>query len=88
MCRGVRELAALDGEGARVIKESGAGFVVPAGNSAELADAILRLKVLSPIMRAEMGAFGLKYYEANFERGRLIRKLEETLVRVVYEKND
>ncbi len=81
-------IAALDGEGARVIKESGAGFVVPAGNSAELADAILRLKVLSPIMRAEMGAFGLKYYEANFERGRLIRKLEETLVRVVYEKND
>ena len=68
-------LASLDGEGASVIAEAGAGFACPAGNAAALAAAVLRLKSLSPAERIEMGRRGYEYCLSNFNRERLLCQL-------------
>ncbi|RMH62375.1 MAG: glycosyltransferase WbuB, partial [Zetaproteobacteria bacterium] len=69
-------LAAINGEGARIVSESGCGFSVPAGDSRALADAVRAMLRLSPKQRSEMGERGRKYYEQHFERDMLIERLE------------
>jgi len=69
-------VAALGGEGARVIDESGAGVVVEACDDAGLADAVLRLYHTSPSERAMMGQRGRAYYETHYSREMLIARLE------------
>jgi glycosyltransferase involved in cell wall biosynthesis len=69
-------LAALNGEGARVVHESGCGLACPAGDSEGLARAVLTLRRMSPEERERMGARGRTYFNANFERSRLLDKLE------------
>lgn len=59
-------VAALDGEGARVIKESGAGLYSAAGDAGALVASILRLADLSDAERQKMGKQGRAYYERNF----------------------
>lgn len=68
-------VAALDGEGAAVLRESGAGVVCAAENGAALAEAVLAVHRMSPEERAACGARGRKYYEDNFERGLLLNRL-------------
>jgi len=51
-------VAAMNGEGARVVRDSGAGVAVAAGDAAALAQAIRGLAALSPAERASMGARG------------------------------
>lgn len=68
--------AALDGEGARVIEESGAGLVVPAEDAGSLAEAVLRLYETSSEEREEMGRQGRAYSEEHFEREKLLDQLE------------
>lgn len=68
--------AALDGEGARVISEAGAGIAVKAGNAAALADAVRRLYVMPAHEREAMGRRGRDYFEQHFERNLLISRLE------------
>lgn len=72
-------LAMLDGEGAAVIAESGAGCAVPAGRPEDLADAVLKLKALSASDRAAMGKAALAYSRAQFDRNTLIDRIESTL---------
>ncbi len=72
-------VAALDGEGARVIEEAGAGMVVPAEDSAALADVVLAMYRLSPERRAAMGASGRSYFLANFERNMLLDRLDRQM---------
>lgn len=69
-------LAMLDGEGARVIEEAGAGFVAPAGDGEALAKQVRRLMSLDARSRAEMGQAGMRYGENAFGRGRLMDELE------------
>jgi colanic acid biosynthesis glycosyl transferase WcaI len=69
-------VAALDGEGARVIAEAGAGLAVPAEDTQALADAVLALYRMPPAERLAMGQRGRAYFEAHFERGRLLGQLE------------
>jgi colanic acid biosynthesis glycosyl transferase WcaI len=73
-------LAALDGEGARVITESGAGIACGAENPRELAKAILELYNLPETRRKEMGENGLNYFNANFERTLLLKRLEKMMM--------
>lgn len=68
-------IAALDGEGARIVIEAGAGVASEAGNAQALADAILKLKNLSPVERKQMGENGQKYFKANFDPSLLTEKL-------------
>jgi glycosyltransferase involved in cell wall biosynthesis len=79
LAAGVPILGMLDGEGARVIEESGAGFVCPAGNGAELASQALRMIETPASDRAAMGSRGRVYAAAEFNRERLIDRLEHAL---------
>jgi glycosyltransferase involved in cell wall biosynthesis len=69
-------VAMLDGEGGRVIAESGAGLVAASGDSRGLADAVRRLADMSPTDRDAMGAKGRKYAASEFGRERLLSQLE------------
>ncbi|MGM9516494.1 glycosyltransferase family 4 protein [Roseateles sp. DB2] len=68
-------LASLDGEGARVLAEAGAGLSAPAEDAQGLADAVRALLQRSPAERAEMGEAGRRYYRAHFDPAQLARDL-------------
>jgi len=69
-------IAALDGEGARVVEEAGAGVTCPAENPKALAEAVLNLYNVSKADRKEMGKKGRSYFEKHFERKMLLDRLE------------
>jgi glycosyltransferase involved in cell wall biosynthesis len=72
-------IAALDGEAARIVRESGGGFSVRAEDPDALADAVLRMSRMASEDRVEMGRRNRRYFEAHFERDRLIGELERIL---------
>ena len=72
-------LAALDGEGAQVIRESRCGLAVPSGDPKALAEAALRLASLSGEERCSMGRRGRDYCSVHFDPERLLLRLEEIL---------
>lgn len=72
-------IAALDGEGARVIDEAGAGLSCPAEDSAGLARCIEQLFHMSPEEREKLGQSGRAYFLANFEMARQSQRLVEIL---------
>lgn len=76
-------IAALDGEGARVVEEAGAGVSVPAEDAPALASAILRLRAMDGAARASMGQRGRLYYEREFAPDVLARRLHALLSRLV-----
>jgi len=68
-------IAAIDGEGARIIKESGAGIACPAENPYALASAVLKSHRMSDTDLHDMGLRGRSYFEQQFERTVLIDRL-------------
>ena len=76
-------IAALDGEGARVVAESGAGVACPAGDARALADAVRQLCDASPEERQRMAKSGRAYYEQHFEPELLARRLKQILADTV-----
>jgi len=72
-------IAALDGEGARVIDEAGAGLSCPAEDSAGLARCIEQLFQMSLEEREKLGQSGREYFLANFEMARQSQRLVEIL---------
>jgi glycosyltransferase involved in cell wall biosynthesis len=68
-------LASMDGEGARVVNESGAGISCPAQDAAALALAARRLQAMTAAERQAMGQAGQRYFDDNFEPARLARAL-------------
>ena len=69
-------VAALEGEGAKVIKESGAGMTVLPEDPEVLADSVLRMYNMPESERESMGLKGRSYYEENFKRSLLLDQLE------------
>ena len=69
-------IAALDGEGAKVIEEAGAGVTCPAENPEALAEAVLAMCNLYKTERNSMGKKGRTYFEKHFEREMLLDRLE------------
>jgi glycosyltransferase involved in cell wall biosynthesis len=69
-------IAALDGEGARIVQEAGAGVVCPAEQPEALADAAEKMADLPGEDRASMGRRGAEYYAAHFDRTVLFDQLE------------
>ncbi|MFG2063050.1 glycosyltransferase family 4 protein [Micromonospora sp. NPDC048871] len=55
-------VAALAGDAARLVDESGAGFVAPPGDPRALADAIRRMYELGTEKRQELGRTGRQFY--------------------------
>lgn len=76
-------VAALDGEGARVVRESGAGLAVAADDAEALARAVLEMYKMPEPARRAMGARGRQYFEARFERRMLLSQLEGWMENVV-----
>lgn len=72
-------IAALDGEGARVVEEAGAGMTAPAEDPVALADTILNMYRMPSERRIAMGASGRSYFLANFERNLLLDRLDRLM---------
>lgn len=72
-------LASLNGEGARIIKESNSGYVSNAENVSALADNIIKMFELSEEKRKQLGENGLKFFNQEFKRSVVLDKLEEVL---------
>jgi glycosyltransferase involved in cell wall biosynthesis len=69
-------IASLDGEGARVVEESGAGLVCASEDSSALADRVLTMYRMRREEREAMGKRGRAYFERHFERETLLDRLE------------
>jgi glycosyltransferase involved in cell wall biosynthesis len=68
-------LACLNGEGARLVQDAGAGITVVAEDAQGLADAVLRLYRMPVEIRAELGANGRRYFNEHFDHNRLLDDL-------------
>jgi colanic acid biosynthesis glycosyl transferase WcaI len=69
-------VGALDGEGAAVIAEAGAGYCAPAEDASGLAAHVLALSRLDSSARLEMGRKGREYFMAHFGNDMLLDRLE------------
>jgi glycosyltransferase involved in cell wall biosynthesis len=70
-------IASLDGEGALVVEESGAGVACSAEDATALSQAILKLHAM-PAQKLElMGQKGIEYYQHHFEPKMLALRLRE-----------
>ncbi len=79
MAAGRPVVGMIDGEGARVITESGGGLASPAGDAAALAANVRRLMALAPEEREAMARAGRAYAAAHFDRDILFVELEAWL---------
>lgn len=68
-------VASLDGEGARIVNESGAGRACPAEDSQSLAASILELYAMSSSERGEIGKKGRIYAERHYHPTKIARQL-------------
>jgi colanic acid biosynthesis glycosyl transferase WcaI len=82
LAAGIPIVGMLTGECADLIESSGAGLTCPASDAAGLAAAIRRLAAMSESERAEMRARALRLNEREFDRNRLISRLEAWLLQL------
>lgn len=75
MAAGRPIVACLNGAGAEVVDEAGAGVTVPAEDGAALARAIRALHAQPEAVRTAMGARGRRYYEEHFSHEKLVDEL-------------
>lgn len=75
-------VAMLDGEGAKVIEEAGAGFSCPASDALTLASIVERAASMDRSELQGLGDQGKKYYESEFERGVAISRAEAMFAEV------
>lgn len=68
-------IASLDGEGARVVVESGAGLSCPAEDAKALAEVVLRLRAMSAKELQMMGEAGQLYFKKHFDPHMLAKRL-------------
>ena len=73
----------LNGEGADILLQSGAGFVGAAGDSKGLAENILKMTKLSYQERLNMGMLGRNFYNQEFNKKILIDRLESLLLSTI-----
>jgi glycosyltransferase involved in cell wall biosynthesis len=76
---GVPLVAAVDGDPARVIVESGSGLVGPAGDALSLAHNVLRMHGSSAAERQAYSANGLRYFKENFRKDGIMAKIDANL---------
>ena len=81
-------IACMSGVGAEVVKESGAGIAVDAGDVSGLSDAILSIYQLSAEEREQLGQRGRAYYLEHFELSTLSRRLVSLLSKLNKQSRD
>lgn len=72
-------IGSLDGEGARIIIEADAGFTAQSENHIALADCVREMYQLTEGKRELLGKNARCYFEQEFEREKLLDKLESIL---------
>jgi glycosyltransferase involved in cell wall biosynthesis len=75
-------VACLDGEGRRIVEESGGGVVAPPEDAEGIAAAVMRLHAMDAEARARMGRAGREYVIAHYRREALADRYLELLARV------
>ena len=75
-------IAALDGEGGRIVRQAGAGWVVPAEDPQALAQAVLAASRTPTTELKVMGDRGEAWFRQHFEREKLLARLEAELAEV------
>ncbi len=80
LAAGMPIVAALNGEGAEIIRLAKAGLTCPAGNASELAKTVLTMSGLSLSERQAMGKSGLQFSEREFDRSKVIDLAEKYLL--------
>ena len=76
---GVPIVAALNGEGAELLRSAQAGLAAPAGDAGGLAEAVLQLSRMPLEQRKEMGRNGLALSQREFNRQMVIDRIERML---------
>jgi len=79
-------LAALNGEGARVVTEAQAGLTCPAENPQALAEKVLELYKMSSTQRHQLGQNGLEYFKSHFEESLVIGQIENACIEVARDR--
>jgi glycosyltransferase involved in cell wall biosynthesis len=79
LATGVPVIACLNGEGARIVTEAGAGLAVPAQDAKALASAVYELKAMSEGERKAMGERGRAYFKEHFDHDLLVNRLIQIL---------
>jgi len=80
---GIPLLGMLDGEGADVIRDANAGLTCDAGESSQLAKAVLDLASMTSEQRRQLGSNGRQYAQKEFGRTQLMDRLEGLLVEAI-----
>jgi colanic acid biosynthesis glycosyl transferase WcaI len=86
LAAGIPVVAMLNGEGAEVVKHSKSGVTCDAGSPEGLAAAVLKISVMTQEERMTMGQNGLDVSAREFDRSRLMDKLEIWLQQVVLQR--
>ena len=68
-------IASLNGIGAKLVEESKSGFTSKAEDAQALAESVYKFSKLSSAQKKELGNNARIYYEKEFERSRLIKRL-------------
>ena len=76
-------LGMLDGEGARIIEESNAGFCSGASDSIGLASAAKKMSLLTRDEHTRLGLNGIQYSKKEFDRDTLMKKLDQFFISAV-----
>lgn len=79
-------IASLNGEGARIVNEAGAGVTASAENTEALAHAVLKLYQMTSEERLRMGQRGRSYFLKHFEHEKLIQELISTFEELTEKK--
>jgi glycosyltransferase involved in cell wall biosynthesis len=69
-------IAALEGEGARVVREADAGLTPGPEDPRALVEAVITMYYMNDAERREMGLRARRYFEDHFERDMLLRRLD------------
>jgi colanic acid biosynthesis glycosyl transferase WcaI len=75
-------IAALEGEGGRIVRDAGAGWAVPPEDPDALADAVRAASTLARTELDAMGNRGEAWFRSHFEREELLSRLEGFLQEV------
>jgi len=83
LAAGMPIVAALNGEGAEVIRSANAGFTCAAGHASALAEIVLKMSVLPLSERQIMGKNGLEFSKREFDRRTIVDSAEQQLAGLV-----
>jgi len=79
MACGIPIIVSADGEVCEIVRSSGSGFCSPAGDPEGLASVIIEMSNLPKERLQEMGIRALDYYEKNFDKSKLLDRMDELL---------